>query len=122
MHGGKVIETAQTIPALDQEPGPLVVLGAVSLGEEVEVVLGIGPGLGHRDVVKMALGLAQKLVPMTETTEDRAAVLRRLAAYPDHPGAQRDPEGRFPGHDFAAAPGRLLNQSSRLAWKTGVSC
>ena len=66
MHGGKVIETAQTIPALDQEPGPLVVLGAVSLGEEVEVVLGIGPGLGHRDVVKMALGLAQKLVPMTQ--------------------------------------------------------
>ena len=59
---------------------------------------------------------------VTETAEDRAAVLRRLAAYPDHPGAQRDPEGRFPGHDFAAAPGRLLNQSSRLAWKTGVSC
>ena len=44
---------------------------------------------------------------VTETTEDRAAVLRRLAAYPDRPGAQRDPEGRFPGNDFAAAPGRL---------------
>ncbi len=66
MLGGKVVEAVQTIPVLDQAPDPLAVLGAVSFDKEVEGVLGIGPGLGDRDVVKMALGLAQKLVPMAQ--------------------------------------------------------
>ncbi len=68
MLGGKVVKAAQTIPALDQAPNLLVVLGAVSFDEEVEGVLGIGPGLGHRDVVKMVLGLAQWLVPVKAST------------------------------------------------------
>ncbi len=66
MLGGKAVEAVQTIPVLDQAPDPLVVLGAVSFDEEVEGVLGIGPGLGDRDVVKMTPGLAQSLVPMAQ--------------------------------------------------------
>lgn len=57
MFGGEVVERQQRLTVLGQALGGLVVFEAVGLDKGVEGGLGLGPGLGHPDVVQRALGL-----------------------------------------------------------------
>ena len=56
MFGRAVVEGEQPVPLLDKALDRLVVLRAIGLNEEVEGGLRVGLGLGHPDVLEMALG------------------------------------------------------------------
>ena len=56
MLGREVVEAQQAFTVLDQTLCGLVVFCAVGCDEEVEGGFGVGPSLGHPDVVQMALG------------------------------------------------------------------
>ncbi len=62
--GRDIVEGEQAITVLDQAVCRFIVLGAISLDEEAKRRLGIGPGLGHPDILNMALGLALRKRPV----------------------------------------------------------
>ena len=81
--GRDVVEGQLSIPVFGQTFDRLVILGSVGLDEEVEGVLGIGPGLGDPDVLEMGFRLALKalgqLVEHVGGLVDPAALLAGLA-------------------------------------------
>ena len=85
MFGREVVEDEQPVPVLDKALDRLVVLRAIGLNEEVEGGLRVGLGLGHPDVLEMALGPGLlgfgNLVEHVDRLVHPAPLLANLAIY-----------------------------------------
>ena len=114
MLGREVVESLQSIAVLDQAFDRLGVLGAVGLEEEVKGVLGIHSGLGHPDVLEVALGFALyalgQLVEHVGGLVDPAALLAGVAVdlVQGFPEAERDVAGGKLGRRRQAAAFEVL--------------